>query len=95
MIGILPAKMKISNANQPPWFDSETFQICRENELLRAKYKEPNSSPNYYAKFSEHRRAFRRLTEQKMRDNILTDDNSSDLRPQGGVRGSKMMWGYN
>ena len=71
--------MKISNANQPPWFDSETFQICRENELLRAKYKEPNSSPNYYAKFSEHRRAFRRLTEQKMRDNILTDDNSSDL----------------
>ena len=72
-------KIQISNANQPPWFDSETFQLCREKELLRAKSKKPNSSPNDYAKFSEHRRAFKRLTEQKMRDNILTDDNSSDL----------------
>ena len=72
-------KIKISSANQPPWFDSETFQLCREKELYHARSKRPNSSPDDYAKFSECRRAFKRLTEQKMRDNILTDDDSSDL----------------
>ena len=29
-------KMKIVNANQPPWFDSETFNLCREKERLHA-----------------------------------------------------------
>ena len=72
-------KIKISNTSQPPWFDSETFQLCREKESFRAKCKGPNSTPEDYAKFSERRRAFKNLVEVKMRDNILTDDNSSDL----------------
>ena len=71
-------KIKITNANQPPWFDSETFNICRKKEWFRAKYKE-SGSPNHYAQFSEYRREFKRLTEKKMRDNILTDDCNSDL----------------
>ena len=53
--------------------------IQKLSSYVRAKSKKPNNSPNDYAKFSEHRRAFKRLTEQKMRDNILIDDNSSDL----------------
>ena len=71
-------KIKISNSHQPPWFDSETFNLCREKEWFRQRSKN-SSSPEHHAKFVECRRAFKRLTEQKMRDNILTDDNSSDL----------------
>ena len=71
-------RIKISNSYQPPWFDSETFNLCREKEWYRSRYKS-SSSPEHYTKFSECRKAFKKLTEQKMRDNILTDDDSSDL----------------
>ena len=43
-------KIKISNANLPPGFDYETFQLCRKNELFRAKSKGPNRTPEYYCK---------------------------------------------
>ena len=71
-------KIKISNANQQPWFDSETFNLCRRKEWFRAKYKE-SGNPDHYAKFSDCRRDFKKLTEKKMQDNILTDDSQSDL----------------
>ena len=69
-------KIKLKNANQPPWFDSETFNLCREKERMRAKAK---SNPEQYIKYSEKRKAFKNLSEQKMRDNILVDDSNSDL----------------
>ena len=71
-------KIKISNNSQPPWFDSEIFNLCRKKEWFRARSK-GSSSPEHYAKFSESRREFKKLAEQKMRENILTDDNASDL----------------
>ena len=71
-------KIKLKNVDQPPWFDSETFNLCREKERFRAKFKE-SSNPEHYLKFSECRRAFKNLAEQKMRDNILVDDSNSDL----------------
>ena len=29
----------IKSEFQPPWFDSDTFKLCRKKERLRAKYK--------------------------------------------------------
>ena len=72
-------KIKISNSSQPPWFDSETYHLCREKERFHSNTKRPNSSPEDYARFSERRRAFKNLTQQKMRDNILYDDTATDL----------------
>ena len=71
-------KMKLKVVYQPPWFDSETFELCREKERLRAKAK-GSSNPEHYLKYSEKRKAFKQLAEKKMRDNILVDDSNSDL----------------
>ena len=57
-------KIKISNSFQPPWFDSETFSLCREKEWFRSRSKN-SSSTEHYVKFSQCRRAFKRLTEKK------------------------------
>ena len=77
-------KIKISNCKQPPWFDSETYAVCREKERFRAKYKSSKSTADY-AKFSECRREFKRLVEKKMRDNVL-DEDSNDI--------TKKFWSY-
>ena len=71
-------KITLRNNVQPPWFDSEIFNLCREKEWFRSKSK-GSSNPNYHLKFVEKRRAFKKLSEKKMRDNILTDDTNSDL----------------
>ena len=71
-------KITLRNNNQPPWFDSETFNLCREKEWFRSKYKD-SSNPEHHLKFVERRRAFKKLSQQKMRDNILVDDSNSDL----------------
>ena len=58
-------KIKLKNVDQPPWFDSETFNLCREKEKFRSKYKE-SSNPEHYLKFSECRRAFKNLAQQQL-----------------------------
>ena len=32
-------KVKIKNEFQPPWFDAECFEACREKEHLRKRFK--------------------------------------------------------
>ena len=32
---------------QPPWFDSDTFKLCRKKKRLRAKYKISKNPDDY------------------------------------------------
>ena len=69
-------KIKIRSEFQPPWFDSETYELCRKKERLRAKFK-CTRSDECYIKFSSCRRELKQLIKQKMNDNF-SDDCSSD-----------------
>ena len=69
-------KIKISCNAQPPWFDSEAHSLCREKERLRSRYKQ-TKLPEHYAKYSDCRRKFKRLVQQKMRDNFSDDENTN------------------
>ena len=77
--------MSIKNDFQPPWFDSETFELCRKKERLHALYK-ANKSDDSYMKFSESRRELKHLIKVKMKDNF-TDENEPDVI-------NKKFWSY-
>ncbi len=70
-------KISIKNDFQPPWFDAETFELCRKKNRLHALYKE-NKSEERYMKFSNCRRDFKYLTKIKMKDNF-TDENEPGI----------------
>ena len=65
----------IKSEFQPPWFDSETYNACREKERWRAKYKK-SKNEEHYIKFSQCRRNFKKLVKQKMSDNIAGDEDT-------------------
>ena len=71
-------KIKVNCGSQPPWFDSEAHDLCREKERLRSRYKQ-TKLPEHYVKYSDCRRKFKHLVQQKMRDNIMNDDEDSNL----------------
>ena len=78
-------KIKIQNQFQPPWFDSETYELCREKERLRSAYKRTKSDVNY-VKYANCRRSFKRLVQGKMRDNFKDEYNSNLI--------TKKFWSY-
>lgn len=83
-------KIKIKSGFQPPWFDSETHNLCRQKERLRAKYKLNANNANsaeHYAKFSQCRRDFKQLCDKKMRDNLLGEEEDSNFI-------TKKFWSY-
>ena len=49
---------------QPPWFDSETFNLCRKKERIRAKYK-LSKDPGHYKKYSDCRKGLKNLIQEK------------------------------
>ena len=79
-------RIKIKCEFQPPWFDSETHDLCRQKERLRSRYKQTKSTDDY-VKYSDCRRQFKHLVKQKIRDNLLGDDNDSN-------RITKKFWSY-
>ncbi len=54
----------ITDKDQPPWFDSETYQLCLKKERLRAKFNETELSEDY-ENFSNCRRDFKNLVHEK------------------------------
>ena len=69
-------KILISDARQPPWFDSEMYNACREKEKFRKKYKK-SGSLQHRTHFVECRKNLKRLAKSKMRDNLVNvDDNN-------------------
>ena len=75
-------KIKIDNSDQPPWFDSETHAACRKKEWFRDRYNSKKSA-EYYAKFSESSRSYKRLANKKLRDNVLDDDSNLITKNSG------------
>ena len=58
---------------QPPWFDSEAYQACRNKEVARKKFKDTKSDLDGL-NFKKSRREFKRVCSQKMRDNMYNSD---------------------
>ena len=54
---------------QPPWFDSDTYKLCRKKERLRAGYKIARD-PVHYHKYSQCRKNLKLLIQEKMRSNL-------------------------
>jgi hypothetical protein len=79
-------KIMVDNSSQPPWFDSETHNLCREKERLRSRYKQSKST-EHYVQYSDSRRRFKRTVQQKMRDNFSYDEDDSSLI-------TKKFWSY-
>ena len=69
-------KIKIKNEFQPPWFDSDCYEACKEKEKLRRKYKRTNSDTDGI-KFKVARKDFKNLVSQKMNDNLLKSNDSA------------------
>ena len=78
-------KIKIKSEFQPPWFDSEVYNLCREKERLHSRYKETKSDA-HYMKFSDCRRKLKHLVRHKMCENF-EDENDSQLI-------NKKFWSY-
>ena len=62
-------KIVIANEFQPPWFDSEVFNLCRKKERLHKEWKETNRDDKYF-KFSSARKEFKNLVNSKMDANF-------------------------
>ena len=60
----------------PPWFDSDLYNLCRKKERLRSKFKK-SKGDNDGLKFSQARRDFKKLAAQKMRDNLSDEDDTA------------------
>lgn len=78
--------MEICNSNiptitsksefQPPWFDSETYEMCRKKERLQAKFK-ISKYPGHYQQYYNCRRDLKNLIQKKIRatlNNVEEDD---------------------
>ena len=66
---------------QPPWFDSECHNLCREKERWHSKFKRTNNKEHYF-KFSKCRSDFKKLVQSKMRDNLIDIDGDPALIPK-------------
>ena len=76
----------VSSEFQPPWFDSDCYNLCREKERWRAKFKRSKNDEHYF-KFSKCRRDFKKLVQAKMRDNLIDVEGDPALIP-------KKFWSY-
>jgi hypothetical protein len=75
----------VTDKDQPPWFDSETYQLCLKKERLRLKFNETGRAEDY-TKFSECRDNFKILVNEKMISNFSEDDDPALI--------SKKFWSY-
>ena len=64
--------VKVQYKFEPPWFDCETHKLCQKKEDARKIWKKSNL-PDDYAKYSQRRKDFRRLAEEKMASNYEDD----------------------
>ena len=62
-------KIVVPDEFQPPWFDSEVFNLCRKKERLHQRWKETNSDEKYF-KYSRARSDYKNLVNSKMEANF-------------------------
>ena len=77
-------KIIIRNEHNPPWFDSECYQKCKQKKILHRKFKN-NKSINIELKFKLCRKEFKELVKSKMHSN-LDDQQRNTL--------AKKFWSY-
>ena len=70
---------------KPPWFDAEVFELCREKEKWRSKYKK-SKSDGHYMKFSLKRTELKNLVKMKMNENFGDDLHENAI--------TKKFWSY-
>ena len=75
----------VSDKDQPPWFDSETYQLCLKKERLRAKSNRTGLAEDY-KQFSDCRREFKSLIDHKMISNFNDEDDPALI--------SKKFWAH-
>ena len=63
----------IDSKFQSPWFDSDVWEKFRIKQRAHKKFKS-SKLPNDELKFSQARREFKRISSQKMRDNMYNTD---------------------
>ena len=78
-------KASMKSDAQPPWFDSECYDLCRKKNHLRTKFKKSKNESDGI-KFSLARKEFKKLVSQKMRDNLCESEDDSVI--------SKKIWSY-
>ena len=59
----------IKNNDQPPWFDNETYKLCRKKERLRSKFKR-TQCPTDYSNYAKCRKEYKSLVKNKMLCNL-------------------------
>ncbi|MCP4460780.1 MAG: reverse transcriptase family protein, partial [Cytophagales bacterium] len=78
--------MTVSDEFQPPWFDSDVYNLCRKKERLHKDWKGSDNDTDKYMKFSLARREYRNLVDQKMNANFEDSDNRNLI--------NKKFWSY-
>jgi hypothetical protein len=76
----------IKDRGRPPWFDSETLNLCKKKRRLHKIYK-ASRTPANYARYSECRKKLKSMIEEKMETNLNDDENDPALV-------SKKFWGH-
>ena len=75
----------VTNKEQPLWFDSDTYHLCRKKERLRSKFVETGLSSDY-KKFSQCRKDFKNLVQMKIRSSLDDDEDPALI--------SKKFWSH-
>ena len=78
-------KVTMKSKLQPPWFDSESYHLCREKERWRAKFKK-TKNPEDQLRFKAARKLFRQSMQEKQRSSLEDKDDPSLM--------SKKFWSY-
>ena len=77
-------KIRLKLKFQPIWYDSECHRKCKVKEKLHKKYK-LSGSLNDGIKFATVRKEFKNLVNQKLRDNLYDDNDTSLLSKNSGI----------
>ena len=75
----------VKDHNHPPWFDKETYNMHKKKDRLRKKYKETESIQDY-ERYSDCRKQFKILLNEKMRSHVEDESDTSLI--------SKKFWKY-
>ena len=78
LIKIHIPSITIKDHGRPPWFDSETLNLCKKKARLHKKYK-ASETPANYDRFSECRKRLKLMIEEKMETNLNDDENDPAL----------------